>query len=403
MTQTTESRGRGDSHGSEGKEWDPVHASEFEPMFSDLVCTPLLPLIPRWVTPNGITMLNMAVVFAGAACSLLALEVAPGTAWALRSTVALCIFASAVLDCLDGAYARYSKQSSKFGEVLDHWVDSWNIPLTAACTSFCVCTDNLNGAVGVVAAMLTFNSQVKLYHITGKFIMPNHSGSLGQCVAAALVFATACIIYVFGRSHWFTVTLRVVAVLGFHAGQVQNLHFYYHNTRVEGAVRGMTRIFLPCFAALLVITAVFLRQNPWIDWVHGSNVLSDSLWPSDPRMWCTPLTYALIVTVISGLSSGTTVVCAVSKTPFVAETPVYFAAAAFLLAQAYSELHAGPFTKLEVVRAPPTPPPGHRCSWLARRRAQYTLLALPYFVIFACVVTAVHHFLRLKRKIVKSA
>lgn len=351
MTEKADSRERGDSQASEGKEWNPVHASEFEPMFSDLVCTPLLPLIPKWVTPNGITMFNMATVFVGAACSLLALEVSPGAAWALRSVVALCIFGSGVLDCLDGAYARHSGQSSKFGEVLDHWVDSWNIPLTAACTSFCVCADNLNGAVGVAATMLIFNSQVKLYHITGKFIMPSHSGSLGQCAAAALVVVMATIIYALGRTHWVTVALRVFILLGFHVGILQNLYFYFRHTALERAGRGMARIFLPCVVALLIITAVFLRQNPWIDWVNGSNVLSDSVWPADPRMWFTPLTYAFLVTTISGLSSGTTVVCAVSKTPFVAETPVYVAAAAFLLAQAYTETHEGPFSAIEVVRS----------------------------------------------------
>jgi phosphatidylglycerophosphate synthase len=41
-------------------------------------------------------------------------------------------FCCMVLDCLDGMHARATRQTSKLGELLDHWLDAFHVPLVGA-------------------------------------------------------------------------------------------------------------------------------------------------------------------------------------------------------------------------------------------------------------------------------
>lgn len=53
-----------------------------------------------------------------------------------RVTVGVLVEAYAVLDCLDGSLARATKQTSKIGEVLDHWC-----VVAAAAAAAAACSD----------------------------------------------------------------------------------------------------------------------------------------------------------------------------------------------------------------------------------------------------------------------
>jgi len=72
------------------------------------------------VTPNLITLLSGVAGLAAAACYYHALE--GGAAFTLAG--ALLLFASVILDCADGMLARLTGAGSRFGMLLDGFVDS---------------------------------------------------------------------------------------------------------------------------------------------------------------------------------------------------------------------------------------------------------------------------------------
>jgi phosphatidylglycerophosphate synthase len=72
------------------------------------------------VTPNLITLLSGVAGLAAAACYYHALE--GGTAFTLAG--ALLLFASVILDCADGMLARLTGGGSRFGMLLDGFVDT---------------------------------------------------------------------------------------------------------------------------------------------------------------------------------------------------------------------------------------------------------------------------------------
>eukprot|EP00494_Astrolonche_serrata_P020023 UN20240 len=41
-------------------------------------------------------------------------------------------YISMALDCLDGMHARATNQCSRVGELLDHWTDSFSVPIIAS-------------------------------------------------------------------------------------------------------------------------------------------------------------------------------------------------------------------------------------------------------------------------------
>jgi phosphatidylglycerophosphate synthase len=86
---------------------------------------PLVRTLPRGLTPNQITVAGQIAAFAGFG---IAVTVRPMTA------IPFVLFAAAVLfsvfaDAIDGLFARHSKQTSRLGEFLDHWLDALSVPL----------------------------------------------------------------------------------------------------------------------------------------------------------------------------------------------------------------------------------------------------------------------------------
>jgi hypothetical protein len=145
----------------------------------------------------------------------------PWTALCLRLSMSCCIIAHAILDCLDGQHARRTKQTSKLGELLDHCTDAIGIPLTTAACCWALHADNvrtqrsctglppsvvrrlcpavcrrapmcltcallgvpvcqLSFVVSMVLAIMTYNHQLLLYHLTGDFVLCDTDGPKGS-------------------------------------------------------------------------------------------------------------------------------------------------------------------------------------------------------------------------------
>lgn len=79
--------------------------------FDDAVRRPLLAYVPRWIKPNHLSLLRIALV-------------APFIAWRHAPTVALSLLVvSGLLDLLDGPLARVRGEESQLGAFLDSLAD----------------------------------------------------------------------------------------------------------------------------------------------------------------------------------------------------------------------------------------------------------------------------------------
>lgn len=126
MPGMTPSGGAGDRRGRPGAgpayRYQSDQDSLLLPFYRRHVWDPLLPFIPRSVSPNTLTVLGTSC--AAAACAL-ALTATEGRSWPLAASAVL-VLLYITLDNLDGLHARRTGQSSRLGEFLDHWLDTLN-------------------------------------------------------------------------------------------------------------------------------------------------------------------------------------------------------------------------------------------------------------------------------------
>lgn len=94
-------------------------------LLEPVLFVPLVPAIPRGITPNQITISGQ---LAAAAAFAVVLAVRPMTAAAFVFLAAAILY-YALADCVDGHFARHTRQTSRLGELLDHWLDALSVPL----------------------------------------------------------------------------------------------------------------------------------------------------------------------------------------------------------------------------------------------------------------------------------
>jgi phosphatidylglycerophosphate synthase len=89
------------------------------------VFTPLVRLLPRRLTPNQITIAGQLAALTG----FLVVVLRPSPSAISYLALAGTILFYTVADCIDGLHARATKQTSRLGELLDHWLDAISVPL----------------------------------------------------------------------------------------------------------------------------------------------------------------------------------------------------------------------------------------------------------------------------------
>jgi phosphatidylglycerophosphate synthase len=109
--------------------------SDYEYKFKDFSITtkylakylwnPFSKYIPARITPNSITLTGFSLSILSVFFVFLSLN---GYRWCLIFA-ALCVFLYMACDNLDGIHARRTGQTSKLGEFLDHWFDTFNTTL----------------------------------------------------------------------------------------------------------------------------------------------------------------------------------------------------------------------------------------------------------------------------------
>lgn len=152
------------------------------------VLAPIVAAIPRGITPNQITIAGQLAAGAGFA---LVLAVQPMTAAALILLSAAILF-STLADCVDGLFARHSKQTSRLGELLDHWLDALSVPLIVLSFGLALAAAPSCCFAAVVAISFlhfaTFLHGFRLGHVTlGKIGMIEGAG-IGAMLCMTAVF-----------------------------------------------------------------------------------------------------------------------------------------------------------------------------------------------------------------------
>jgi phosphatidylglycerophosphate synthase len=95
-------------------------------LLRDPFLMPLVRMLPTSITPNQVTVFGQVVIWAS-----LVVAVTSGPTRAALLIVALAYLLYCVADCIDGEFARYTRRTSRLGELLDHGLDAISLPLAA--------------------------------------------------------------------------------------------------------------------------------------------------------------------------------------------------------------------------------------------------------------------------------
>jgi phosphatidylglycerophosphate synthase len=135
---------------------------------------------------------------------------------------------SMIGDCLDGMHARRTHQTSKLGEMMDHWLDAIIVPLVTIGASMALQMEPwVIAGVNLMVAMV-YHAQLVLYHHTGKFVHPEPaSGVEGQFgVSVGYVGMAALFYFVQRNAPWLDVALIALGALAMVV-ELKCSAFYY--------------------------------------------------------------------------------------------------------------------------------------------------------------------------------
>jgi phosphatidylglycerophosphate synthase len=202
--------------------------TRFEERILQWLCEPVLVRIPASVHPNTISLWTHFIAWVTAACAVSsALLPQPQRSFALIAA-SVGMLLSMIGDCLDGMHARRTQQTSKLGEMMDHWLDAIIVPLVTIGASMALEMEPwVIAAVNVMVAMV-YHAQLVLYHHTGKFIHPEPaSGVEGQFGVSVGYVGMAALFYFVERSAaWLDIALIALGAMAIVV-ELKCSAFYY--------------------------------------------------------------------------------------------------------------------------------------------------------------------------------
>lgn len=265
--------------GAEGSDLAVEQGSSIEPFIIKRVCEPLLEWVPRSVHPNTISLLNHLVSWVVVWLAIFSSRLGPVGRPAVLVLVGAGVFATMVLDCLDGMQARRTNRCSKLGELLDHWLDAIHVPLTSIAVVMALELPPWAIAAIVIPAAGCYNAQLVLYHHRGVFVQPPASGVDAQFAASVLFFLmAAAFALVPPDTAWLEWAIVGAVWLAIVLQLRLNLFFY---VRLKGLVVHHLKFVLAsaAFAALYLVGAIdaiaFVLAATFVSFrLTGSYVLS---------------------------------------------------------------------------------------------------------------------------------
>ncbi len=139
-------------------------------------------LIPRWVSPNALTLVGLAASVAAVGAALGGVA---GYRWMYLASGAL-LFVYVTLDNLDGAHARRTGQSSRLGELLDHGLDGLASGSMFLIGAIVLHLDPLFTVILLVSGTGAFVLTLWEQYRTNVLIIPQMSGTEGVTMVAFL-------------------------------------------------------------------------------------------------------------------------------------------------------------------------------------------------------------------------
>jgi len=144
---------------------DPSRIDLGECLFANVV-----EYIPFWIHPNYLTMCTLVCNTIILVSSFMVPIVSTDMQRAILCLIAgICNFGTMTFDCLDGMHARATKQTSELGSLLDHWLDSFGVAMNAGAVALAFNCDTLAIDSGVLSAVVTYHSQLIIYHYCHDF------------------------------------------------------------------------------------------------------------------------------------------------------------------------------------------------------------------------------------------
>ncbi len=142
----------------------------------------MLLLIPRWISPNALTIVGLAASVGAVGAALAG--AAGHTAMYLLSAILLFVYVS--LDNLDGAHARRTGQSSHLGELLDHGLDGLASGSMLLIGAIILHLDPFFTVLLVLIGTVAFVQTLWEQYRTNLLVIPQLSGTEGVTVVGAL-------------------------------------------------------------------------------------------------------------------------------------------------------------------------------------------------------------------------
>ena len=149
---------------------------------NDPVFVPLVRALPRRITPNMVTVFGHAVVWLTFLLALPRRELGA----LMFAALGTAYITYAILDCVDGMFARYTQRTSRVGELLDHGFDAITLPLVSLGIGIALSMPSwlvLGSTVAV--AFMVFATFVHGYRVG--YVVLGGIGSLEGIVAAGLI------------------------------------------------------------------------------------------------------------------------------------------------------------------------------------------------------------------------
>lgn len=176
---------------------------------------PLVRALPAWLTPNQLTV---AGHLCAATAVTLAFALQPLPAAGLVA-MAAGILAYVLADAIDGLYARHSGKTSRLGEMLDHWLDAFTVPLVVLSFAVVLQAPPLLALLSVLACGLLHYTTL-LHGFRVGFVLLGEIGVIeGFCVGALACLAAAAFgTEMFTRPLLGGVALGPMLLIGFVAG-----------------------------------------------------------------------------------------------------------------------------------------------------------------------------------------
>jgi phosphatidylglycerophosphate synthase len=189
---------------------------------------PLVRVLPRGITPNQITIAGQLAALVGFV--LVAAGRPLGGAGLVLLAAAIWFYTAA--DCMDGLFARHTKQTSRLGELLDHWLDAVSVPLVVL--SFGLALPAAPALVFAGAVAISFLHYATFLH--GFRLGWVHLGKLGMLEGASIGAAACAVVAVWGPA-----PLARPVVAGWSAASLLLLVFVVGSCTALWAMRGLWR------------------------------------------------------------------------------------------------------------------------------------------------------------------